>query len=121
VRPADLAEENWLLPDFGPDSPSLKLIARMCAAAGFEPRVTFRVNDCNMTQAMVAAGEGISLHPRLSMHPLHAPVVVKVVEGEVPIRRVSAVRLPTRYLTPAAAEFLATLREAAERYTNSRR
>ena len=61
VRPADLADEDWLLPDFGPESPTLKLIGRMCAAAGFEPRVAFRVNDCQVTLAMVAAGEGVSI------------------------------------------------------------
>jgi len=115
VRPADLADEDWLLPDFGPESPSLRLIGRMCAAAGFEPRVAFRVNDCHMTQAMVAAGEGVSILPRLLLDPLHAGVVVRPVEGDAPTMRVAAVRLPTRYLSPAAAEFLAVLNDAAKR------
>jgi DNA-binding transcriptional LysR family regulator len=115
VRPADLANEDWLLPDFGPDSPSLRLIARVCAAAGFEPRVVFRVNDCHMNQAMVAAGEGVSILPRLLLDPLHPGVVVRTVEGDAPTMRVAAVRLPNRYLTPAAAEFLRVLGEAAAR------
>jgi DNA-binding transcriptional LysR family regulator len=119
VRPADLADEDWLLPDFGPESPTLKLIGRMCAAAGFEPRVSFRVNDCQVTLAMVAAGEGVSILPRLMLDPLHADVVVKPVEGDAPIQRVAAVRLPTRYLSPAAAEFLAVLNDAAKRRVDS--
>lgn len=119
VRPADLADEDWVLPDFGPESPTLKLIGRMCAAAGFEPRVAFRVNDCQVTLAMVAAGEGVSILPRLMLDPLHADVVVKPVEGDAPIQRVAAVRLPTRYLSPAAAEFLAVLIDAAKRRVDS--
>lgn len=31
----DLVDEDWLLPDFGPQSPSFKLIARGCTQAGF--------------------------------------------------------------------------------------
>jgi DNA-binding transcriptional LysR family regulator len=119
VRPAELADEDWLLQDFGPDSPTLRLIGRMCAAAGFEPRVAFRVNDCQVILALVAAGEGVSILPRLMLDPLHADVVVKPVEGAMPVQRVAAVRLPTRYLAPAAAEFLAVLQEAAKRRVDS--
>jgi DNA-binding transcriptional LysR family regulator len=108
-----------VLQDFGPDSPTLKLIGRMCAAAGFEPRVAFRVNDCQVILAMVAAGEGVSILPRLMVDPLHADVVVKPVEGDVPIQRVAAVRLPTRYLAPATAEFLSALQDAAKRRVDS--
>lgn len=115
VRPADLADEDWILQDFGPDSPTLRLIGRMCAAAGFEPRVAFRVNDCQVILAMVAAGEGVSILPRLMLDPLHADVVVKPVNSEVPIQRVAVVRLPTRYLAPSTAEFLTALRDAARR------
>jgi DNA-binding transcriptional LysR family regulator len=118
LRPGDLAEEDWLLPEFNPDGPSARLISRMCGAAGFEPRVAFRVNDCQMTTAMVAAGEGVSIIPRLMLDPLHSGVVIKPVEGASPGRRVAAVRLPTRYLTPAAAAFLAAIRQAAERLPN---
>jgi DNA-binding transcriptional LysR family regulator len=119
VRPAALANDDWVLQDFGPESPTLRLIGRMCAAAGFEPRVAFRVNDCQVILAMVAAGEGVSILPRLMLDPLHADVVVRPVEGDAPIQRVAAVRLPTRYLAPAAGEFLAALHEAAQRRVDS--
>jgi len=119
VRPADLAHEDWLLQDFGPESPTLRLIGRMCAAAGFEPSVAFRVNDCQVILAMVAAREGVSILPRLMLDPLHADVVVKPVDGYAPIQRVAAVRFPRRYLTPAAAEFLAALKAAAKARVDS--
>lgn len=119
IRPAELADEDWVLQDFGPASPTLRLIARMCAAAGFEPRVAFRVNDCQVIVAMVAAGEGVSILPRLMVDPLRADVVVKPVEGDAPVQRVAAVRLPTRYLAPATAEFFLALQEAARRRVDS--
>jgi DNA-binding transcriptional LysR family regulator len=112
----DLAEEDWLLPDFGPQSPSFKLIDSGCRAAGFEPRVAFRINDCTMTQAMVAAGEGIALLPRLMLRPSHPGVSVKPLGPDAPIRRIVAVRLPTRYLSPSVERFLELLRSAGERH-----
>jgi DNA-binding transcriptional LysR family regulator len=119
VRPGDLQEEDWLLPDFGPESPSLKLISRMCAASGFEPRVAFRVNDCHLSQALAAAGEGVAVLPRLLLDPIHPGVAVRPIEGAAPVMRVSAVRLPSRYLTPAVEEFMTLLGEAAERWAPS--
>jgi DNA-binding transcriptional LysR family regulator len=111
----DLADDGWLLPDFGPDSPSSRLINRGCAAAGFEPQIAFRINDCQMTQAMVAAGEGIALLPRLLLEPSHPSVRVKPLASGAPVRRIVAVRMPTRYLTPAVERFLELLKAAGER------
>ena len=113
----DLADEDWLLPDFGPESPSFRLIARGCAGAGFEPRVAFRINDCQMTQAMVAAGEGIALLPRLMLQPSHPGVRVKPLGRGAPIRRIVALRLATRYMPPSAERFLALLRATGERHS----
>ena len=113
VAYADLADEHWVLPDFGPASPTMKLIDRNCAAAGFEPRIRFRVNDCDMTLAMVAAGEGISLLPRLMLPDNHGGIRAVPLAPEAPIRRIIAVRLPSRYRTPATERFLAMLSTAA--------
>jgi DNA-binding transcriptional LysR family regulator len=114
---ADLADEDWLLPDFGPQSPSFRLINRGCVAAGFEPRIAFRINDCQMTQAMVAAGEGIALLPRLMLRPRHPGVSIKPLGPDAPIRRIVALRLPTRYLAPSVERFLELLRDAGDRHS----
>jgi DNA-binding transcriptional LysR family regulator len=116
VAYSDLADEDWLLPDFGPDSPSMKVLSRGCAAAGYEPRILFRVNDCAMTLAMVAAGEGISALPRLMLPRDHPGIRTRPFASGAPIRRITAVRLPTRYLTPATERFLALLGAAAREY-----
>ena len=109
IRFADLGGESWLLGDFGADSPSLRMIDRRCRDAGFNPHVAYRINDCQMAQALVAAGEGIALLPRLMLRPAHQGVAIRPLATDPPSRRVSAVRLSTRYLTPATERFTALL------------
>ena len=102
---ADLGGEQWLLGDFGSESPSFRMIDRRCRDAGFEPTVAYRINDCQMAQALVAAGEGIALLPRLMLKPTHPGVVIRPLATDPPMRRVAAIRLSTRYLTPATDRF----------------
>jgi len=109
IRFADLGRENWLLGDFGADSPSFRMIDRRCRDAGFDPNVVYRVNDCQMAQALVAAGEGIALLPRIMLHATHPGVAIRPLATDPPMRRISAVRLSTRYLTPATERFTALL------------
>ena len=116
IRFADLSGENWLLPDFGPDSPSFRMIDRRCRDAGFDPTVAYRVNDCQMTQALVAAEEGIALLPRLMLRAAHPGVAIRPLATDPPMRRVLAARLSTRYLTPATERFLAMLVTASAEY-----
>src|SRR5919201_1985159 len=89
---ADLREEDWLFPTLGPDSPTQKLFTAACSGAGYEPRIVFRVNDCEMFQALVAADMGIGFLPRIALHPVHPGVVVKPV-ADSPTRRILAVTL----------------------------
>jgi DNA-binding transcriptional LysR family regulator len=114
VTMADLRDEDWLFPTLGPDSPTQKLFTAACAAAGYEPQIVFRVNDCEMFQALVAAGVGIGFLPRLALHPVHPGVVIKSVE-EAPSRRILAVALPGMRST-ASEVFLALLEEYAAAY-----
>jgi len=109
IRFAELGGEDWLLGDFGADSPSFRMIDRRCRDAGFDPNVAFRVNDCQMAQALVAAGEGIALLPRLMLRAKNPGVAIRPLAADPPSRRVSAVRLATRYLTPATERFLSLL------------
>lgn len=111
---ADLRDERWLFPILGPEVPPQKLLTANCAAAGFEPKIAFQINDCEMTQALVAAGMGISLLPRLAIHPLHPGVKVVSLEG-THVRRVLAIRLE-QARTPASDAFLALLQKYAAAY-----
>jgi DNA-binding transcriptional LysR family regulator len=109
IRFADLALESWLLGDFGTDSPSFRMIDRRCRDAGFDPHVAYRINDCQMAQALVAAGEGIALLPRLMLRAQNPGVAIRPLAEDPPTRRISAIRLTTRYETPATERFTALL------------
>jgi len=109
IQFADLGTEHWLLGDFGPDSPSFRMIDRRCREAGFDPQVAYRVNDCQMAQALVAAGEGIALLPRIMLQAKNRGVVIRPLAADPPKRRISALRLATRYLAPATERFTALL------------
>jgi DNA-binding transcriptional LysR family regulator len=69
-----------------------------------------------MTLAMVAAGEGISALPRLMLPRDHPGIRTRPFAEGAPFRQITAVRLPTRYLTPATERFLALLATAAHEY-----
>jgi DNA-binding transcriptional LysR family regulator len=94
------------------------MIDRRCREAGFNPNVVYRVNDCQMAQALVAAGEGIALLPRIMLRPAHPAVAIRPLASDPPMRRISTVRLSTRYLTPATERFRALLIEASADYSD---
>jgi DNA-binding transcriptional LysR family regulator len=83
-RPADLSRLShlpWLTP--GPETSCYEMIQRACGAAGFVPDVRVRSSDFSVLTALVAAGAGAALVPRmalpdttapLSLHPLVRPV-----------------------------------------------
>jgi DNA-binding transcriptional LysR family regulator len=114
ITVGDLRDEDWLFPTLGPDSPTQKLFMAACAVAGYEPRIVFRVNDCEMHQALVAAGVGIGFLPRLAVHPVHPGVVIKPV-AKAPGRRILAIALPG-VRTGASEVFLRLLEQYATAY-----
>lgn len=119
IRFADLGRERWLLGDFGSESPSFRMIDRRCREAGFDPHVAYRINDCQMAQALVAAGEGIALLPRIMLRAAHPAVAIRPLASDPPMRRIAAVRLATRYLAPATERFLTLLVDASASYANA--
>ena len=121
IRFADLGGENWLLGDFGADSPSFRMIDRRCRDAGFDPNVAYRINDCQMAQALVQREKGsLSCHG-LMLRPAHRGVAIRPLASDPPLRRVSALRLSTRYLTPATERFLELLVSASTDHVSLRR
>ena len=95
------------------------MIDRRCREAGFDPNVAYRVNDCQMAQALVPAGEGITLLPRIMLRAAHPAVAIRPLSADPPMRRISAVRLATRYLTPATDRFLALLVKVSAEYAGA--
>ena len=74
------------------------------------------MTNFQMTQSMVASGFGVALLPRLMLRLPHPEVAIRPLDRDAPIRRVCALRLPTRFLTPATERFLALLAEASASY-----
>ncbi|WP_411148499.1 LysR family transcriptional regulator [Streptomyces sp. A30] len=83
----ELATEAWIV---GDARSCCGAVARsVCAAAGFTPDVRHAVNDWGALAALVEAGQGVALVPRL-VRPLHAhrDLAVRPAEGEPPSRNV---------------------------------
>ena len=52
-------------------------------------------------QALVAAGVGITLLPRLALNPLHPALVSRPLGREAPVRRIWAAHLGEGFVSPA--------------------
>ncbi|ETK33591.1 LysR family transcriptional regulator [Microbispora sp. ATCC PTA-5024] len=85
----------------------------LCAAAGFEPRVSFTTDDYVAVQAMVAAGLGVAVLPRLALSAhRHPGVRTAGLPGST--RRVSAATYGEPPDPPATAALVAALVAAVE-------
>lgn len=114
-RPADLrslASARWIIRADG--HPVADVLTRSCHAAGFAPSISYDAHDYQEAQAMVAAGLGIALAPRLSLTNLRDDVRLVPLNPstQVPVRRILLGRLTARRLTPAALGFQQTLRQS---------
>ena len=63
VRLEDLKDERWIASRDGTSGATC--LTRLCAAAGFAPKIAFRSNDYEVVQSLVAAGVGVALVPAL--------------------------------------------------------
>jgi DNA-binding transcriptional LysR family regulator len=113
VALAELAGETWIAPPAGWSCEHVVLTG--CAAAGFTPRVEHRSGDWDAVLAMVAAGFGVALLPRLARAVPPPGVVVRPLAGEPPCRHVFAACRRGAEHGPATAAVLEALAEAAER------
>jgi DNA-binding transcriptional LysR family regulator len=75
-------------------------------AAGVEPRMAFRSDDNATLQAMVAAGMGIALVPRLTVNEADSRVAVIELGERVPPRLIGLAWHRDRYRSPAALAFV---------------
>ncbi len=77
--------------------------------------MAFEVDEIATSQALIARGSGVALLPSLALGSLHRDVVVASLGDAAPVRSIYAVRLSTRYATPASEAMLTVLAEAARR------
>jgi DNA-binding transcriptional LysR family regulator len=80
-----LAREEWIVGSRQPDD--RQIAERICALAGFAPRITHAVDDYDLLLRMVAAGFGVSLVPALAFRRSSARSVVVRTTSGAPLRR----------------------------------
>ncbi len=76
----ETAGEPWILDR--PRSPYHQLVLAACADAGFTPSIAHRATEWETGAALVAAGLGISLIPRLARLPAGYPVARVPLSGD---------------------------------------
>lgn len=111
IRLETLADEPWV--GAMPGDPCSQLLTSVCAAAGFTPHLVHRGHEWDAVAALVAAGCGVALAPRLAQ-PFAAPglVVCPVVDTPAARQIFAAVRAGAES-TPVIAAVLDALGDAA--------
>ena len=104
---ADLAGQHWI--SVPPGNICHDWLVRTMREAGEEPDVRFQVGEFETQIALIAAGLGVGLVPRLGRGPLPEGVVARPVRPE-PTRRVFALWREQATRRPAIAAALETLR-----------
>lgn len=108
-RLADLAGADFVWAPEG-QTPEHPLWAA-CLAAGFTPKVVCVSGSASGMQALVAAGLGIALLPRLAIHPPDGAVCVELAPPR-PTRTLAVLWRDGGSLSHAARAFLETLTES---------
>ena len=115
LRLADLKDEPWVASTAACGCRAIT--ERACQEAGFEPRVAFEADETMAAQALVAAGVGVALLPRLALTTVHPGVVARSLRRDAPTRRIWAARLPSSFHSPASEAMVQILRDVADEFS----
>ncbi|MDI3421857.1 LysR family transcriptional regulator [Streptomyces luteolus] len=110
LRLAELSEEAWI---FGGSGPWSEITLAACEAAGFVPEQAHSAAGWTAIMAMVEAGMGVALVPRMSA-VRRAGVVMCTLGPDQPRRHVVAAMRRGAEDGPALARVVEALREAAD-------
>jgi DNA-binding transcriptional LysR family regulator len=111
VRLRDLAADPWIVGDAA--SCCGAITRSLCAANGFTPDIRHAVDDWQALAALVEAGAGVALVPRL-VQPLHRPgLTLRTPAGAPPVRHVFAAVRAGSERDPVLTAVLTHLRAAA--------
>ncbi|HEY1134942.1 MAG TPA: LysR substrate-binding domain-containing protein [Nocardioides sp.] len=108
VRAEDLADEDWVATP--PGTICREWLERMHDGTGRRPRIAHQSREFESHLALVAAGLGIALVPRLGRAALGADLVALTVTDPEPTRTVTALHRRTLAGSPAVGAVLAALR-----------
>ncbi|MFG1907484.1 LysR family transcriptional regulator [Kribbella sp. NPDC048928] len=107
-----LSNDDWVMT--APGNPIRDVVLLACEQAGFQPRIVHQSDDFRAVAALVAAGGGVSLVPRLAVpEPTRARILP--LADPAPTRRVYAAVRTSRAEHPLITATLAVLTEVAEK------
>ena len=110
VSPTDLVDEGWIATPEG--TICRQWLQRMYQGTGRMPRIAHQAMEFETHIAMVDAGLGIALIPRLGRGTLPAGVVAKLTRDPVPTRRISVVHRRSMTESPSVRAVIEHLRDA---------
>ncbi|QBR91681.1 LysR family transcriptional regulator [Nocardioides euryhalodurans] len=111
LSPLDLVDEPWVATPEG--TICREWLVRMYVGTGRSPRIAHVAMEFDSHLALVGAGLGIALVPRLGRRPLTPDVVAVPAHRPVPTRDVIVVRRASMARSPAVEAVVAALRSAA--------
>jgi len=111
VRLTDLAGDPWI--GGNPGDFCSEVILALCATAGFSPAVRHHANDLDAIAALVAAGAGVALVPRLAQPLRPAGLVVCPVREHRAVRNIFAAVRAGAEKDPVLSVVLDELQKAA--------
>ncbi|MFI5479416.1 LysR substrate-binding domain-containing protein [Streptomyces rubiginosohelvolus] len=114
LRLADLAADRWI---FGGSGPWSEITTAACEAAGFLPEQAHSAAGWTAILALVEAGMGVALVPRMAARERREDVVMRVLEADRPRRHVVAAVRHGAESRPAVARVLAALTETARSFS----
>ena len=117
VRVSELEDAVWVTTRQG--SVGATCLQRICAEAGFEPRVSYRSNDYDVVCGFVRSGLGVALVPALG-HVAVPGVVTCRLAGATVCRHVEVLARPA-IRNPAVEGVMAALVAAAGAFHDSER
>jgi DNA-binding transcriptional LysR family regulator len=90
----EVADERWICTRS--DTSGSKSLERLCATAGFVPRITLRSNDYGVVCSLVRRGLGVAVVPKLALAlGVDAGLgVLRITDSEV-FRRILALHRPS--------------------------
>ena len=110
VRPADLADEDWI--SVQESFPLASALHALGAAAGATLRVRHRLNEFPIVVSLVAAGQGVALLPRYMGNPdAHPGVVLRPLAGIEIGRQIDILSRPEVLRKKSAVTVIAAIRD----------